>query len=122
MVAGCVASFKKQEIAQATVRLLKHSGTAFTILGDEERCYGNPLVDSGQMDKFASVVRHNVNAIRKTGAEKVVTSCACCYNVLKFRYPEIVDNPGFEVFIPRRSLQNAYRKAGSSPKKISVKN
>ncbi len=95
--AGCVASFKTPEIAQATTKLLQQSGTEFAILGQEEWCCGNPLVDSGQMKEFEDVVRHNVDAIRKTNAKKVMTSCACCYNVLKFRYPEVIDDLDFEV-------------------------
>ncbi len=95
--AGCVASFRKKEIAQATVKLLKHAGTGFTILGDEEVCCGNPLVDSGQLDAFESVVKKNVENLKKTGAKKVVTSCACCHHVLKFRYPEIVKDFDIQV-------------------------
>lgn len=95
--AGCVASFRKQEVAQATAKLLKHSGTEFTILGDEELCCGNPLVDSGQLDAFELVVRKNAENLRKTGAKKIITSCACCYHVLKFRYPEIVSDFDIQV-------------------------
>jgi len=95
--AGCVASFKKPEIAQATAMLLQHSGTEFTILGEDELCCGNPLVNSGQRDAFEAVARQNTDAIKKVGAKKVMTSCACCYNVLKFRYPEVIDSLDFEV-------------------------
>ncbi len=94
--AGCVASFKTQKIAQATVSILAHSGIEFAVLQDEW-CCGNPLVDSGQRKDFESVVRHNADQIEETGAKRVMTSCACCYNVLKFRYPEIVGDLDFEV-------------------------
>ena len=95
--AGCVASFRKPDIAKATAQLLKHAGTEFTILGEEELCCGNPLVDSGQSDAFEAVARKNMDALKKVGAKKVMTSCACCYNVLKFRYPEVIDNFDLEV-------------------------
>ncbi len=95
--AGCVASFKTPEIARSTVRLLQAGGLAFTVLGGEEWCCGNPLSASGQLDAFRAVAEHNIRAIRDAGAKQVLTSCACCYNVLKFRYPEIAGDPGFEV-------------------------
>jgi Fe-S oxidoreductase len=95
--AGCVASYKATEIAQATARLFQRAGAEFTILGDDEWCCGNPLVDSGQGEAFTPVVEHNMEAFRKAGATRIVTSCACCYHVLKFRYPEAADTSGLEV-------------------------
>lgn len=95
--AGCVASYRRKEVAQATGKILNKAGVEFTTLGDDEKCCGNPLVNSGQYEDFEAVVKHNVDAIKKTGAKKVVTSCACCYAVLKNRYPEIVGDTGFEV-------------------------
>jgi len=94
---GCVATFKSPEIARSTAKLLRCAGIEFSILGEEEWCCGNPLSASGEQDAFKSVVEHNVEAIRKTGAKKVMTSCACCYNVLKFRYPEVTGALNFEI-------------------------
>jgi heterodisulfide reductase subunit D len=94
---GCVASYRKKEIAQATAKILEKSGSKFAIIGDDEKCCGNPLVNSGQYDDFESIVKHNVDAIKKTGAKKVMTSCACCYHVLKHRYPEVAGELDFEV-------------------------
>lgn len=94
---GCVASYRKKEIAQSTAKILQKAGVDFAIIGDDEKCCGNPLVNSGQYDDFEAVVKHNINAIKKTGAKKVVTSCACCYSVLKNRYPEVAGDLGFEV-------------------------
>ena len=95
--AGCVASYRANEIAQATAKILKHAGVEFAVLGEEEWCCGNPLADSGQQEAFENVVKHNIEAIKKAGAKKVVTSCGCCYNVLKLRYPEVQADLGFEV-------------------------
>ncbi len=94
---GCVASYRKKEIAQATAKILQKAGVKFAILGDAEKCCGNPLVNSGQYDAFTPVAKHNINLIKNAGAKKVVTSCACCYDVLKRRYPEVAGDLGFEV-------------------------
>ncbi len=94
---GCVASFKSLEIARSTAGLLHQAGVEFAILGEEEKCCGNPLSASGQQDAFEPFVKHNVAAITRAGARKVMTSCACCYNVLKFRWPEVAGELDFEV-------------------------
>jgi heterodisulfide reductase subunit D len=94
---GCVATFKSHEIARSTASLLRSGGIAFAVLGEEEWCCGNPLSASGQQDAFETVAQHNLAAIRKAGAARVMTSCACCYNVLRFRYPEIAGDLDFEV-------------------------
>ena len=94
---GCVATFKSPEIARSTAKLLHHGGVEFAVLGEEEKCCGNPLSASGQQQAFEPLVKHNVAAIKAAGAKKVMTSCACCYNVLKFRYPEVVGDLDFEV-------------------------
>jgi len=95
--AGCVASYRNPQIAQATAKLLTHSGINFAIMGENELCCGNPLASSGQMDAFESVVKSNVTAFKEAGAKQVVTSCGCCYNVLKFDYPKIAGELDFEV-------------------------
>ncbi|NQT74864.1 MAG: (Fe-S)-binding protein [Chloroflexi bacterium] len=95
--AGCVASYRAPQLAQATAKLLTHSGTEFVILGENEICCGNPLASSGQMDAFESTVKSNLEAFKEAGARQVITSCACCYNVLKFDYPQLAGNLDFEV-------------------------
>ena len=95
--AGCVASYRSPQLAQSTAKLLSHAGVEFAILGPNEMCCGNPLVSSGQTEAFESVVKENTSAFRKAGAKQIVTSCGCCYNVLKFDYPQIASNFDFEV-------------------------
>ena len=94
---GCVASYRALQLAQATAKLLSHSGIEFAILGEKEMCCGNPLVSSGQTEAFESAVKSNVAAFKEAGVKQVITSCACCYNVLKFDYPKVVGKPDFEV-------------------------
>lgn len=95
--AGCVASYRAPQLAQTTAKLLNHSGVDFAIMGENEMCCGNPLASSGQMDAFESTVKSNLEAFKEAGARQVITSCACCYNVLKFDYPQIAGNLDFEV-------------------------
>jgi heterodisulfide reductase subunit D len=114
---GCVASFKSPEIARSTAKLLHAGGVAFSTLGEEEWCCGNPLSASGQQDAFGPVVQHNVAAIRKAGADRVMTSCACCYNVLRFRYPEVAGDLGFDVVHTTEVLAGLVEEGRLKPEK-----
>jgi Fe-S oxidoreductase len=114
---GCVATFKSPEIAQSTAKLLRHGGLEFAVLGEEEQCCGNPLSASGQQQAFEFLARHNVAAIQAAGARKVMTSCACCYNVLKFRYPEVVGDLDFEVVHTTEVLSGWIDEGKLKPKK-----
>jgi heterodisulfide reductase subunit D len=114
---GCVATFKSPEIARSTAKLLCHGGLEFAVLGEEEQCCGNPLSASGQQQAFEPLVEHNVAAIKATGAKKVLTSCACCYNVLKFRYPEVVGDLNFEVVHTTEVLADLIDEGKLKPKK-----
>jgi len=49
-------------------------------LGEDEWCCGVPELWDGNADLAEEVVKHNVNALKNTGAKKVVTSCAGCYH------------------------------------------
>ncbi len=94
---GCVASYRSPQLAQSTAKLLSHAGVEFAVLGENEMCCGNPLVNSGQPDAFESAARSNIKAFRESGAKQIITSCGCCYNVLKFDYPRISNEFDIEV-------------------------
>lgn len=96
--AGCVASFRSREIAQSFAKVLNRAGVEFSVLGDNEWCCGGPqLLNAGFVDSFRANAEHNVKAIRDTGAVEVVTTCADCYRTLKFDYPEVMGELGFNV-------------------------
>lgn len=96
--AGCVASYRSREIAQSFAKILNKAGIEFAILGENEWCCGGPqLLNAGLLEPFQVNVEHNVKAIKDAGAVEVVTTCADCYRTLKFDYPEVVGELGFNV-------------------------
>ena len=96
--AGCTASYRQQAIAESTVKALKATGLPFTILKGEEWCCGSPLLRTGQRELVTELAKHNVEAIRKLGAKRLITSCAGCYKTMKGEYPKILGYElGFEV-------------------------
>ena len=77
---GCSASFspRAQRIAESFVRLLAAARIDFTLLGEDERCCGFPLVASGKVSEARSLVEGNLAVCRETGASMVVFTCPAC--------------------------------------------
>ncbi len=97
---GCVASFypRSYSIPQSAVEIFEHAGLDYMTLGGEEWCCGFPLVIAGMGDAAVEMARHNVEAVRRAGANQLVTSCPSCYHTWKDEYPHVLGEPlGFEV-------------------------
>jgi len=94
---GCTASFRTPELAVNTVKIMRHAGVDFTILGEREVCCGSNLLRTGQTGFVEDLVRKNIDAIRKIGAKAVVTSCSGCFKTFSLDYPQIAGDLGFDV-------------------------
>jgi Fe-S oxidoreductase len=86
---GCASAYKQPELAQATAKILKKTGTEFMLLADEW-CEGNYVLATGQVDLARELAEHNVGEIEKTGAKTVIASSAECYKSLKVDYPKLL--------------------------------
>jgi len=93
---GCTTAYRRSEIAQATLKNLRKAKVDFTILNDE-KCCGSVFLRTGIADLAKELATSNVESIRKTGADTVVTSCAGCYRMLKLDYPKLVGAIDFKV-------------------------
>jgi heterodisulfide reductase subunit D len=85
---GCQTSYVQPEIANATVKILRSARVQFTMMPDEW-CCGYPLLHTGQLETAKDLIKHNIEAIKRAGAEVVLFSCPGCYLVFKQEYPEI---------------------------------
>jgi heterodisulfide reductase subunit D len=97
---GCVSSFYPQSysVPQGVVQVMDRAGLDFMTLGGEEWCCGFPLIIAGMGDAAVESIRHNVEAVRTTGAKRLVASCPSCYHTWKHDYARILGEPlGFEV-------------------------
>ena len=103
---GCTTSYLKPEIAQATLKILKAAGVDFILLGPEEYCCGAILWRTGQTDAAKRLMEHNVEAIRKSGANILLLSCAHCYGTFKREYPKVSGPLGFEVLHISELIKN----------------
>jgi len=96
--AGCYASYKETKIARSACIVLNKSNVKFAVLEDE-KCCGLPQMWNGEAKLGEKLVSSNVEAIKETGAKRVVATCPGCYMALKSDYPEITgNNLDFEVY------------------------
>lgn len=94
--AGCTASYRVMDTAQAMVKIFKKTGIPFTMLQDEI-CCGSTLIRIGYLDQAKQLAKELTNRIEGKKVSRVVTSCAGCFRALQFDYPKIVGKLPFEV-------------------------
>jgi Fe-S oxidoreductase len=92
---GCSSAYegRNQEIARAVVRLLQKAEVDFAILGEEERCTGDPARRMGDEALFQKMARHNLATLSRYSFRRIVTHCSHCYHVLKNEYPALMEPP-----------------------------
>ncbi|HII80707.1 MAG TPA: disulfide reductase, partial [Methanosarcina sp.] len=90
---GCTAGYNQLALAFATSRVLNKLGIKFTMLGEDEWCCGSALIRTGQAhinDVPRQLAKHNVEAIKKKGAKKVLYACAGCFRASKVDWPRLL--------------------------------
>jgi Fe-S oxidoreductase len=88
---GCTPALEEtsQRIARAMARVLKRAGVDFAILGEEERCTGDPARRMGNEYLFQTLAQQNVETFKRYNVKKVVTTCPHCFNTLLNEYPQL---------------------------------
>jgi len=89
---GCVGAFFpiSYSIPQAFVQILEAAGVEYGLLGGEEWCCGYPALLSGNVELAHELAQHNVDAIRRLGARRVVMTCPSCYHIFTHTYRELL--------------------------------
>lgn len=100
--AGCTASYVEQDIAIASVRLLDAAGIDFSYLGERESCCATPMLVAGRWDLFAETMKQNIQAVRDSGADTVITSCPACDMMWRQTYPAWAAKLGIDYDIKTR--------------------
>jgi Fe-S oxidoreductase/nitrate reductase gamma subunit len=88
---GCYASFdrRNQQVARDFVKICSAAGIRVGILGKEETCCGEPPRKLGNEYQYQSLATANIEAMRKYGVTKVVTTCPHCFNTLARDYRDL---------------------------------
>ncbi|MHB8084891.1 MAG: (Fe-S)-binding protein, partial [Dehalococcoidia bacterium] len=100
--AGCTASYVEHDIGMASVRLLDEAGVDFTYMGEIENCCGTPMLVAGKWDVFAETMKHNIAAVKTSGADTVITSCPACDMMWRHVYPTWAKKLGIDFGISVR--------------------
>ncbi len=87
---GCIIAFdpQKHKIANDLCRLMEKCGVDFGVLGDDERCCGDPARMMGQEMLFQQTAKEQVELLKQREFKTLLTGCPHCYNVLKNEYPQ----------------------------------
>jgi heterodisulfide reductase subunit D len=88
---GCAGSFdaRAQRVTKAVCTILNHVGIKFAILGNEERCTGDPARRAGNEFLFQMTAMMNIETLNMYGVKKIVAACPHCFNILKNEYPAL---------------------------------
>ncbi len=88
---GCAGSYdaRAQKVTRALCEILQHAGISFAILGQEERCTGDPARRAGNEFLFQMMAMMNIETLNLYGVRKIVTACPHCFNTLKNEYPAL---------------------------------
>lgn len=87
---GCATAFepRNHKIARSLVKVLKHAGIKFAILGEEETCTGDPARRIGHEYLFQIQAHKLIKTFSKYGVRKILTVCPHCYNTFKNEHPD----------------------------------
>ena len=80
---------RMQAIGRATAKILDHVGANFGILGAAEKDSGHEVRRFGEETLFMALRDHNVEAIKESGVERIVTADPHAYNALKHDYEDL---------------------------------
>ena len=88
---GCAGSFdaRAQRVTRAMCDILHHVGISFAILGNEERCTGDPARRAGNEFLFQMTAMMNIETLNMYNVSKIVATCPHCFNTLKNEYPSL---------------------------------
>jgi len=93
---GCTASYVENDIGKATATLLDAAGVDFSYLGNVENCCGTPMLVAGKWDTFELIMRKNIEAVKASGADTVISSCPACDMMWRHNYADWAKKLGID--------------------------
>lgn len=87
---GCAGSYdaRAQRVTRAFCSILDAIGYSYAILGDEEKCTGDPARRAGNEFLFQILAIQNVATLNQYEVKRIVCTCPHCFNTLKNDYPD----------------------------------
>jgi Fe-S oxidoreductase len=87
---GCYGAFdeRNKKVARAFVKLLQTAGVDFAILGNEEKCTGEPARRLGHEYLYQTLAQGNIETLKRYRFQTIVTACPHCFNTIRNEYPD----------------------------------
>jgi Fe-S oxidoreductase len=87
---GCYGSFdeRNKKVARAFVKLLQAARVDFAILGNEEKCTGEPARRLGHEYLYQTLAQENIETLKRYRFQTIVTACPHCFNTIRNEYPD----------------------------------
>jgi len=87
---GCYGSFdeRNKKVARALVKLLQAANVDFAILGNEEKCTGEPARRLGHEYLYQTLAQGNIETLKQYKFQTIVTACPHCFNTIRNEYPD----------------------------------
>jgi Fe-S oxidoreductase/nitrate reductase gamma subunit len=88
---GCAGATddRNTKVATALVKLLKAAGVDFAILGNAEKCCGDPARQSGNEYLYQMRAMENIETLKGYSFNRILTYCPHCYHTIKNEYPQL---------------------------------
>lgn len=80
---------RMKSVARATAKILDHVGENFGILGATEKDSGHEVRRFGEETLFLALRDHNTEAVKASGAKKIVTNDPHAFNALRHDYKDL---------------------------------
>ena len=87
---GCMGSFdeRTKQTTVAFAKIMKAAGVRFAILGQEEKCHGDPARRMGNEYLYQMLAKDAVGVLNGYGVIKVVTACPHCFHQIGNEFPQ----------------------------------
>ena len=91
---GCMGSFddRAKKTTVAFAKIMQAAGVKFAILGQEEKCNGDPARRMGNEYLYQMLAKDNVETLEKYGVKTIVTACPHCFHQIGNEYPQFGGN------------------------------
>jgi Fe-S oxidoreductase/nitrate reductase gamma subunit len=91
---GCAANYdpRAQETARALVKVMKHAGVNYAVLGDVESCTGDVARRGGNEYLYFELASANVETLNEVKPPRIVVTCPHCLHNLGKEYHQFGGN------------------------------
>jgi Fe-S oxidoreductase len=88
---GCAGAYedRAKKTTRVVAELLHAAGVSFAVLGNGESCTGDPARRAGNELLFQMLAQGNVATLDAAGAQRIVVTCAHCFNTIAREYPQL---------------------------------